>query len=209
MESTISFDAIVVLSAGTVPRGDGSGKYRSTTFEEADAFGVLGGYERVRATALLAQQYPAAVVVTTSKRISGKKPTHAYVVALELEYLGVSTDRIILEENSINIMTQISEVVALAKSRGWKKIALVTDEHFIPRASAMCDGVSPEGIEVEFVSAGKVLGVVDRELLQRYEELKRTESFKKRLEAETRGIVALERGKYKPAEAVDKKERNA
>ena len=55
---TLKPDTIAVLQGGIVGG-------RSATYEDHDAFGTLGGRARVEAAALLAKQFPQAVVLTT------------------------------------------------------------------------------------------------------------------------------------------------
>ena len=43
-----------------VVKDNGEVSYRSTTYDDRDAFGVLGGRARVEAAALIAKKYPEA-----------------------------------------------------------------------------------------------------------------------------------------------------
>ncbi|MDP2648508.1 MAG: YdcF family protein, partial [bacterium] len=128
-------DAIIVLSGGSVPLDNGKAGaegFRSSSYDDRDAFGTLGGYARVRAGAVLAKRFPEACVITTSKR--GDEPvTHAAIQAQELQELGVPKERIILEERSENTESQLRESFSISAKRGWKHIAVVSNEYHIPR----------------------------------------------------------------------------
>ena len=150
-------DAIFVFSAGIVPlRGGG---WRVTTYEDSDAFGSLGGRDRVEATAILAKRYPGAYIVTTSRE-GNMTPSHAEIYSKELQALGVGRERIVCEENCHSTQTAVIEVLRLAKKRGWTRFMFVSSGFHIPRIRAFFD-LEQSSTEVEFVASESVLAVAN------------------------------------------------
>ena len=208
MKHTRTPDAIVVFSGGLVSYTDKEGKikYRSTTYANRDTFGTLGGYERVRATAELANRFPVACIVTTSRHTKGEPPTLAGVMAQELVNLGISRERIILEEISTNTASALRSSLQLAAQKGWKEIILVSNEYHMPRIKAFYEQ-EKSPVKAEFVSAEAVLITADSNFKEVFGRVKKTSAYAERLAAEQRGIEALHRGEYRPASPEDKMER--
>jgi hypothetical protein len=208
-------DAIILLSGGTVSYKDektGEVKYRSTSYDEGDAFGVLGNIGRLEAVAYLAKEYPNALVVTTTKRNPGE-PTHAFINKEELVELGVKRERIILEENSINSFTEIAEIFKLIIKNNWKKLALVTSDYHTERVQAMIDffdnyllddkeaheahkELKSKNIILEVISAEKIIMKHKPEFEKELEEIKNKASFKLRQQSEAKGTEMIKNGTY-------------
>ena len=199
-------DAIVIFSGGVMPREDGG--WRTTTYEEADAFGTIGGRDRVEATALLAHEYPEAPIVTTCQRMDQTLPTLATTYAEELESLGVPPERIIKEEVSINTGTSIQEVLHLAQKKGWRRLLFLSSEFQIPRMKAFFEHAQSD-CEALFVSSESVLSKNDPTFAERFARVKESPAYQTRLAAEARGIEAIRSGTYHAASVEDKKERAA
>lgn len=200
-------DAIIVLSGGSVPLGngrEGPAGFRSTTYEERDAFGTLGGRARVEAAAVLATRFPDAVIVATCKR-GNEAITHAQIIAHELTELGVSRERILLEERSETTREQVKEALALAAERGWALIVFVSNEYHLPRVRAFSERMHPAP-SIEYISAESVLSEHDPEFASRFAMVKQTPAYQERLTAEKNGLEAIERGTYESAPPQDKKE---
>ncbi len=197
--------AIVIPSAGSIIGEDG--KYHSTTYNDGDAFGTLGGYARVEAGAILAKKYPEYLVVATCKGGgNGIIPTHAEVMKQELLNLGVDEKQIILEEKSTATRNGIIEAFALAREHNWDSIIFVSNEYHIPRLRLMAESIDPS-IKTEYISAEEVIINERPEFYEIFEKVKSSIPYKKRLESEARGIEAMRSGKYQEAKIEDKKER--
>ncbi len=205
-------DALIVLSGGTVRidsvPGNKPGAYRSTSYEEGDASGVLGGIARVQAAALLAQRYPEANLLTSGARNDGE-PSHAAIMAQELEALGVRAERIFLEETSHNTRMQIQETLKVAVDRGWTSLMYVTNEYQCARVEAFLTDMREhtQGRTVVCQAAEPLLIDAVPGFKQHYEEIMTRNSYQERVEAEARGVVALQRGTYQSASFEDKHER--
>lgn len=202
--------AIIIFSGGVMPLTDGN--WRSTTYDEVDTFGTLGGKDRVEAGALLAKKYPGAFVVTTCQRMDHVLPTLASTYALEAQKLEVSPERIVKEETSVNTGTSIQEVLKLAQAKGWKELIFVSSEFQIPRIQAFYEEFQKTlkvDVHVTFIPSESVLIENDPSFAERFAKIKETEAYKTRLAAEARGIEAIKAGKYRPAAIEDKKERPA
>jgi uncharacterized SAM-binding protein YcdF (DUF218 family) len=198
-------DAIIVLSAGAVQGGDGLKEWRSTTYDESDAFGTLGGRARVEAAAFLAREYPDAAVVTTSRN-GEHQPTQARIYADELVMLGVPRERIVEEINSSSTGTAVHEVVLLAEAKGWHHLLFVSSEYHLPRIETFYRQ-EQSTIGAVFISAESVCSKYDQAFAAHFEEIKKTSAYQIRLAAEAEGVKDLEAGAYRPAPAEDKKER--
>ncbi len=197
-------DAIIVFSAGVMPLDDGG--WRTTTYNESDAFGTLGGRDRVEAAALLANTYPNAYLVTTCRRADGTSPTLASTYTEELHALGVPDKRIINEEVSINTGTSIEQVLKLAQKKGWKNLLLLSSEYQLSRIAAFFEEMKSD-IKATAVSSESVLIPHDPAFAERFEQVKKTPEYQKRLAAEACGIAAIKNGTYRPMPIEDKKER--
>jgi len=197
-------DAIIILSAGIVQREDGT--WRSTTYEDSDAFGTLGGHDRVEAAAKLAIRYPCAVLVTTSHTMGRTSPSLAEVYANELVALGVPRERIVSEKGSNTTQSAVATAMQLANERGWKKVIFLSSEFHIPRVKAFYMRI-PSHLIIEAVSSESILGE-DQTFAEHFNTMTQSSSYRNRLEAEERGIRAIVSGSYQEASAEDKKERS-
>jgi len=197
-------DAIIVFPGGIMPLE--AGGWRTTTYEEGDTFGTLGGQDRVEAAALLAKKYPNAYVVTTSHTLGRAAPSLADVYAQELLALGINNARIIKEESSNSTRAGLRAAMQLAEKRGWKRIIGISSGFHIPRIRAFFEQEhSP--VEVEFIASEPVLTAADPSFVARFDAVQKTDAYQKRLAAEVRGIEALRSGAYHSAAAEDKEER--
>ncbi len=200
-------DVIIVFSAGTIPyEENGQTRWRTTTYDNTDAFGTMGGRDRVEAAALLAKKYPHAYVVATSRRMTGESTTLAEVYAAEIVSLGVARRRIIEERESTTAGTQVQEAVRLATEKGWNKLLFLSSEFQLSRIRAFYEQTKSD-IAVEFVSSESVLTAADPAFAERFAEIQKTPAYQKRLASEARGLVAIKTGAYKSAPPEDKYER--
>ena len=200
----MSPDAIVIFSAGVMPLEGGG--WRTTTYNESDTFGTMGGRDHVEAAALLAKQYPNAYLVTTCQRMDYVLPTLASTYAEELCALGVPNERIIKEEVSINTGTSVEQIMRIAQEKKWKQLLLLSSEFQLPRIQAFYEQAKGD-IAVTFVSSESVLAKHDMASAARFEQVKQTPAYQMRLAAEARGIAAIKNGTYCSAPIEDKKER--
>lgn len=200
-------DALVVFSAGTVAYEEtGQTRWRTTTYDDRDAFGTLGGRDRVEAAALLAKKYPDAYLVTTSHCLGRVTPSLAQVYAGELRNLDVAPERIIEEENSTTTGTAVQQVVQLARWKGWRHLLFVSSEWHLQRVIAFYEQTKSDSA-VEFVSSESVLIENNLSFATQFAEIKKTAEYQKRIASEARGLEALRAGTYRIAPPEDKRER--
>lgn len=198
-------EAIIIPAGGSV-RGD-DGSYRSTSYEDGDAFGTLGGYSRVEAASLLAKKYPSTVVVPSGKGSAAPGiPSHAQVMEGELIELGVERRRILLEENSTTTLDGVMFANKLAVEKGWHHLIIVSNKYHLPRLQAMWESLGSE-VEAIFVAAEDIIIAARPEFKTEFDIIKGTPSYLKRLESEARGLEAFRSGAYRSASSGDKKER--
>lgn len=198
-------DAIIIFSAGVMPREGGG--WRTTTYDESDGFGTMGGRDRVEAAALLAEKYPNAVLVATCKRMDDVLPTLASVYADELRSLGVASERILKEEISVNTRTGVQQAIRLAREKKWNNLLLISSEFQLPRITAFWESEN-SGIASSIISSESLLAEHDPEFAERFEKVKQSSAYQKRLAAEARGVAAVKSGNYHPAPIEDKRERS-
>lgn len=202
-------DAIFIPSGGTVEETDTAGerRFRSTSYAERDASGTLGGYARVQAAALLAAEYPDAILVPQGKREDD--PSHAAVMARELRELGVAAQRIILEEHSTHTAAQAEYALACAQERGWTRIAFVSNEYHLPRLRAFVERLSyARSCAITYYAAESVIGATDPAFAQEFARVKETPAYQERLASEARGLEALLMSTYEPRGSEAKRERD-
>jgi uncharacterized SAM-binding protein YcdF (DUF218 family) len=192
-KASITPDAIVVFPGGVMSTETGG--WRSTTYEESDAFGTLGGRDRVEAGALLSKKYPSAYLVMTSP-----------VYATELAALGVVQERILEGENSPNTQIGVSTALDLAQRKGWKKILLLSSEYHLPRIEAFYEHAK-SAVTAAMISSESILVQADPSFAEYFEKVKKSPMYQRRLMSERRGIEAIQRGDYRPASSKDKQER--
>ena len=201
--------AIFVFSAGVKKIKSASGGFNwvPTDYRDCDSFGVLGGRDRFEAAGRLGFYFPGIFFVSTSRPLGITKPgqpTHARVGARFLRELGVKSKRIILEERSVNLATQIKEMIKLTKRKKWKRVGIITSGFQIPRALAMYKGevlryLRPRGGQVIFVSSDEILSNGDPAYSAVLRSLRKRLAWTKRVMAEKRGISAIVQGRYHPA----------
>lgn len=198
---------VIVIPSGGSQRTP-NGTYRSTTYEDGDAFGLLGGYARVQAAAILAEKFSHAMIVTAGKGAGdGVSPSHAEVMRRELVELGVNQNRIILEEHSVSTKSGIFEALSLAEKYGWSSMLFVSNDYHQDRLRLMVEMATMTVLKTQCVSAEDVIISTRPSFKEEFENIKSTLSYRKRLESEAKGIEALRSGKYKEAQIEDKKER--
>lgn len=185
------------------------------SYKDVDLHGfVTGGKARVFAAAEIAKMFPELTIVTTSMEKSDR-PSHASVQAAELEQRGVPPEQILREEISVNTATELTELVKLAVAHQWTRIAAITSDYHIPRCQAMWEMLDsiityedPEfrealvkfndnGGQLSFVAAESILERVSSKYARLFEEVRKSDSFVGRLDAEARGLQDLRDGKYK------------
>lgn len=205
----MSPDAILILSGGAISyERDGQTQWRSTTYDESDAFGTLGGRDRVEAVALLAKEYPGAYLITTSHRLGRAVPSLAQVYADELQRFGIESGRIVQEERSSTTQTAIDAALQLAQEKGWKYLLFVSSGYHLPRIEAFYAQTKSD-IAATTVSSESVLIQNDPAFAKYFENVKKTPAYQKRLASEARGVEAIRSGSYRSAPTEDKKERLA
>ncbi len=206
-------EAIFVLSGGI--KKSEEGKFKTLSYSEKDVHGfVTGGKARVISAAELAKTFPEIKLVTTSA-VEPNYPSHARIMANELLKLEVPKDQIILEEKSIDTLTQFMEMVKISVQEKWKRIIILTNDYHIPRAKEMFQQIESlvkgedsefdaalikfkeANTEINFMSAEEILETTDPHFKTLIEKVRQTEEYKKRLEAEEKGLKDLRSGEYK------------
>ena len=213
--------AVFILSGGIVPNKSADkqsnpedNQFRSTSYKDTDPHGyIAGGKARVVAGAEIAKRFQDPVIVATS-RFEPDQPTHALVQQTELLQRGVDKERILLEEESNNTLTELTELVKLANSKDWKQIVAITSDYHTPRCNEMWNRLEdllknkdPEiqenlerfkegGRRLALVSAEEVLSLIDSKYSRLFEEVRKTPAYQSRLAAESKGLHDLINNTY-------------
>ncbi len=207
-------DAVFLSSGGIKKTKDE--KFKTLSYSDYDYHGfVSGGKARVISGAELAKTFPELKIVTTSV-VEPDYPSHASVMAAELKERGIPEDQIILEEKSIDTITELVEAVKMAARENWKNIAFISNGYHLPRfretfnrlESLMEKGEDPEFNEafekfqkekgsVGFISAEHILESTSNHYKNLFEKVEKLEAYSKRLEAEKKGLEDLRSGRYR------------
>lgn len=217
-------EAIFVLSGGIVKK---KGKVHQATDERqsgsyADTVDhglISGGKARSLAAVEMAQVFPNAKIVTLS-RPEGQS-SHAAVIAKEITNKGVSRERIIEREESYSTLTELFEIIKLIHQEKLNQTAVITNEYQIPRARLMLKKLAQlkdrkglsnqpafqealtyyeahkQEIKIVLVAAEQVLPYRDQRYGALIDKARKTDLWKQKLLAETKGINDLETGGYK------------
>ncbi len=193
----------MALIPGTVVGSNGT--WRTTTFDDpGDKTGVVGCRWRVLATAILAKQYPTALIFISGGIDQPGGPVVAQVVQAELEQLGVDRSRIILEKTAVNTFEQLFEVGRAISRLGWRHFGLVTSRYHIFRIAAMLQHL-PElpplfiPATIQFFAAENVLIESDPEHWQPIiDATYQSQAVQIRIACELRGVAAIQEGRYEP-----------
>lgn len=209
-------DAIFVPSADIKEAPEPHSGYVSPSYADVDIRGLMsGGRARVIAAAESHKYFPNTFFVpSTRDRVPHGRPTHARVYADEMQKLGVPPERIILQEDSVNLITEIVGAIKLAVERGWRTIAFMSNDYQLERIQAMYEHIIelyPEDAKFEKTlgafkeSGGTILCVSAEQLLsvrrpglygQLVQKVKETPAYRERISEERKGVHDVLSGKY-------------
>jgi uncharacterized SAM-binding protein YcdF (DUF218 family) len=200
-------------------------KYKTSSFGVGDensvrALGVslpAGGRDRVLAAVEMHRAYPDAYVVSMSKSRDEKKPTYAMIIAKELAEKGVDEKKILLEEVSVDTITEFKEAAKLWKKHGWDNIVFILAEWHVPRATALLNHIEDftdtdeerkllsefveciqtDKLTVQFLDTTKVLSTQSSKYKYFFEKrLANDPGMQARIRAEEGGIQQIAEGTY-------------
>ena len=192
-------DVIIILSAGVIPYWENKINdisYKLTSYEHFDNFGTLGGKDRAIAGAIIAKKFPLAKILVTSSSAKEGAPSHAEVMRNELIFLGVNENRIILEQVSTNLTSQLKESINISKKNNWMNVLFLTSEFHVARTQLMVNMILFDQLTVEIVSSESILIANDKNFLEEFKKIKKTKNYLKRIKNERSGIKALKEGFY-------------
>ena len=196
-------DVIIILSSGIVPYWNNKAKdisYKTTTYDYYDAYGTLGGHDRIRAGAILAKNFPLSKLMTTSSLGISDRPSHAKVAREELITLGVHASRIVLEENSNNLRSQLIETIRISEKHNWSNLLFITSEFHIARAQLMLDEVLIDKLKaVKIISSEGILLSDDDNFFNEFKKIKNSTKYITRIQNEESGVKAFREGSYCPS----------
>jgi uncharacterized SAM-binding protein YcdF (DUF218 family) len=202
------YDAVIVLGMNIRPTAVG---FRPASYDDHDEFGMLGGEMNVIAASLLHEQQASGTFVFstgTSKKTAAAfgpgVPTEAEVYSQDfLQRIKESAHpmpTIILEKNSVNTYSNLTECIQIINKYGWKKIAIMSARYHTPRVAALwelaCQQHPVEAkadiLIAEDVVTASLPGIYDKKIEQAYA----SEWGIKRAQIEKQGIEDLRSGRY-------------
>jgi hypothetical protein len=141
-------DAFFIF-AGAMNYDETKGEYVTASFDTYDENSALatgsplpsGGRDRVLVACEMHSVFPEAYFVAMSKTRDGNKPTYASVTRKELLEKDVDDHRILLQDVSIDTVTELKETARLAIERGWSNVALIVSKWQVPRAEALLNHI--------------------------------------------------------------------
>ena len=196
----------IIVMGGRLNKGK-DGKWRSSSFNEGDKFGVVGDRLRIFASYYLHLSNPSLVFITAGglgqlKGVPGV-PTLAEEYKNELVELGVPGRKIIEEKKSNNTYQQLRNSLALAVSKNFVNIGIISNRYHLPRIKAMVDcgpGLKKfaKSLNIKYLSAEKI--VLKFENVHWQDEISKAysgQAMKERIALERKGIKNIKEGKYK------------
>lgn len=204
-----------------------TGEWRSGTFSDPDendelATGVkmgTGGRDRVEAAAVIHFAFPKAVIVPMSRPRASHKPTYAAVAKTELLQMGVADEQILLEDVSINTITEFKEAAKMWKEHQWKNLVFISSNWHMPRVEALFNrlenfvnpeeeqlindfvaAIKSEELSIQFIGSTDVLEIKNPRYREFIEKAEASPSMQLRIEAEKSTLVQMANGHYGPLE---------
>lgn len=217
-------DAFCIL-VGPIEYKEQKGRYVTSSFGVGDensarALGTAlpaGGRDRVLATAEMHKVFPEAYLVAMTKSRDESKPTLARVVANELSEKGVDESKILLEEVSVDTITEYKEAAKLWKKHEWQSMVFILAKWHVPRAEALfnhiedfadgeeetkllsefAEAVRTGALIVQFLDTTKVLSTRSSKFKWFFDEkLAKDPGMQARIVAEKKAVDKIEGGEY-------------
>lgn len=194
-------EVLIILGGGLFK--EPNGKWRTTNFNEAgDEYGELGDRLRVVAASYLSKEDPNLKLI-----VSGGKgqlteipgcPTLSIVLKRELMELGIDPQNIIEESAAYNTYQQLKNSLAIVQKLNFSRAGIISNEYHLPRVTVFLEYIPAANIHIELISAEKILiEKAPEEWKQSIQDAYASETMKKRVALEQKGIRDLREGKYK------------
>lgn len=195
------YSAIFIL--GGMQKRYSNGKWRTSSFDKNDNFGVMGDYLRPKAAAILYKKNPSIqlFVVGGKGQLEGvpDAPSIANIMKNELIELGVPREVIGEETKSGNSHSQLIACAKLAQEQDIKHISILSNEYHLPRLKAMIFHSNELGAlaSAEFISAEATLVGHDPDAWKAIiDAAYKSQSMKARIALEQKGVKDIEEGRY-------------
>ncbi len=216
-------DAFFIF-AGAMKYDETKGGYVTASFDTHDENSALatgvplpsGGRDRVLVACGMHGVFPEAYLVAMSKTRDGNKPTYASVTRKELLEKGVDDHRILLQDASVDTVTELKETARLAIERGWSNAVLIVSKWQVPRAEALlnhiedfadrdedkllssfANAIKTGTLLVQFLDTTTVLSTINDTYRRFFEETLASDSgMQARIRAEAEGLRQIVEGTY-------------
>jgi hypothetical protein len=211
-------DAIFVLAGGynTNQKQGGRNKAPAYSTSEADHTGLpTGAAYRVAAGSIIGKAIPNMTLATTSRYVNEPaRLSCARVMKDQLIRRGNNPHSILLEENSHSTITNIIEMIKLAVTHKWGRVALLSSDYHIRRIRLMAEMIRELGskdkeflsayelfternVELLFISAEDILKNYSPHYAYLINKVHKSERYLARLALEEKGIQDLLDGNYR------------
>ena len=197
-------NAVIILGGGL--KKDDTGKWRTTTFDEGDNFGIDGSRLRVLAGAHLFKDNLDQLVIASGGKGQLKDikdaPCVSEVIRAELIGIGVNSENIVTETESGNTYEQLQKLKDIIQERGIEHAIIISNKYHLPRIEAMIEQDEEfkgmmDNIRIETQSAEKILIEHEPKWEQKIESAYNSEAMRKREALEQKGVQDIKKEKYK------------
>ncbi len=200
---TVALDALAVMGGNII---EDEGRWRISSHNEGDNFGVTGDNLRVFAAVQLHRQNHSCPIIASggvgqNRRIA-HAPTVAQVIKDKLIELGVPPSLILLETDSNNTFGQLYNIKRLVDRNNFHSLGIVSNFWHLPRIFSLI--VMAPGTLRQFLD--KVVFFPAEDVLIKSNQAAWTdlittnyqgEAFKQRLAMESNGIADIMMGRYR------------
>jgi uncharacterized SAM-binding protein YcdF (DUF218 family) len=202
------YDAIIILGSNIKPADGG---YRPVTYADHDDFGMLAGEIRIVAAVLLHEQhvtdtfvFSTGVSEKTKSAFGPNVPSEASVYSEDflrhVRSSGLPTPKVILEDNSVNTYSNLTECIAIILENSWSHVGIMSARYHIPRVQMLWDlarANHPVVASADFLAAEDIVtkyqpGIYDDMIDAAYS----SPQGQKRLKNEAQGLQDMRDGKY-------------
>lgn len=195
----IKLDAIAILGGGLIKDKLG---WRTTNYNEGDSFGIIGDRLRVLAGYCL---YTTGVgklfIASGGKGLYKEKgvPIIADIIKKELIELGIPSNLIITETNSINSYQQLKGILSITKKAS--RVGIISNDWHLPRIKAMLKHgpeLKNKATIIKLLPAEEILlSNKPKKWGKIIKKARQSKQMEQRLRLEQKGIAEIKNGNYK------------
>lgn len=202
---TIKSDTWVIILGGGIKRED-TGQWRTTEFNETDAFGALGDRLRVLAGSMRFHDNPQHHILVLGGKGQLKEvpeaPAVSEVIKHELLEMSIPEASIITETESNNTYEQMQKLKDFIGEQETREFLLISNRYHLPRIEAFIgqDEVLQKMFQDKKLHVEAAEDIViehDPTWKEKIEEIYKRKDIQERIEKELEGARQIREGSYK------------